>query len=386
MPDSRERIRSEKANAYFLSRRNFLKTAPAAVIGTALGANSEVLKATEPLTVNGLPASVLGRTGLKVTKISFGGVLITEPQLLMRVIDRGINLVHISPGYQNGRSLEAFGKAFKKKGLRDKVVLALKERPERIDRSLKVLNTDYADILVPPMTSLEEISDPAVPESFEKVRKAGKAGYLGWAGHNNTTEIFDRGRELGYYDVTLMSYANIKSPSFLQAAKKARQAGIGIFTMKGLPKRNAVGETEEEVAIVTSLCSSMVNEQYAHSVLASMGSFQSVEFYRGLLETKLGYRNSRLEDRYWAGQNGSYCAMCGACEKVCPRAGKMTRILRYRMYYKDYGLADYARARYAALNIGSRPLTDRDLELCESVCSRGLPIRRMVAEAHSLLA
>ena len=28
----------------------------------------------------------------------------------------------------------------------------------------------------------------------------------------------------------------------------------------------------------------------------------------------------------------------------------------------------------------------RDLELCESVCGRGLPIREMIAEAHSLLA
>ncbi|HUU26656.1 MAG TPA: aldo/keto reductase [archaeon] len=389
MGDSRNSQSMGKISAELVSRRDFLKTASAAALGAGafgLGAGFGRLQAEEQLAVNSLPASVLGRTGLKVTKISFGGVLITEPPLLIRVIDQGINLIHTAPAYQNGRSMEAFGKVFKNKGLRDKVVLALKERPENIDSCLKVLNTDYVDILVPPMTSLAEISDPSVPDNFEKARKAGKARFMGWAGHNNTTEIFDRGRELGYYDVTLMSYANIRNASFLEAARKAREAGIGIFTMKGQPKRNADGSTAEEAATFTSLCSSMVNHQHAHSVLASMGSFQSVDFYRGMLETKLGCRNRTLEDRYWAQQEGNYCSMCGNCEKVCPFSENIPRILRYRMYYKDYGLKDYARAKYAALNFSSSQLTSQDLECCESVCSRRLPLRSMLDEAHRLLS
>ena len=238
---------------------------------------------------------MLGRTGLEVTKISFGGVLAIDPALVVRVVDAGINLIHTSPGYQNGRSMEAFGKALKRNGLRQKVVLALKERPENIDRCLKVLNTDYVDILVPPLNSLKDISDTAIPEEFEKVKKAGKAGFMGWAGHNNTTEIFRKGTEVGWFDVTLMSYANINDPSFLKAAREANQAGMGIFTMKGLPKRNAAGATEEEAATFTSLCSSMVNRQYAHSVLASFGSYQSIDFFRNMLETKLSFHDPALE-------------------------------------------------------------------------------------------
>ncbi|MFH1070462.1 MAG: aldo/keto reductase, partial [Candidatus Glassbacteria bacterium] len=135
-----------------LSRREFIRTAAAAAALPAVGAS--LVRAAQDVTINGLPASVLGRTGLKVTRISLGGVLVTEPSLLVKVIDQGINFIHTAPGYTNGRSLEAFGKAFRDKGLRQKVVLAIKERPEAIDSCLKTLGTDYIDILVPPLTSL----------------------------------------------------------------------------------------------------------------------------------------------------------------------------------------------------------------------------------------
>lgn len=370
-----------------ISRREFLKVSGTAAAAVALGGAAVPLSAAgENLTVNGLPASVLGRTGLKVTKISFGGVLITEPRPLLHLIDQGFNFVHTSPEYQNGRSMDAFGKAFRVKGVREKVVLALKERPEKLDECLKVLNTDYVDMLVPPLTSMRAISDERLPEEFEKVKKAGKAGFLGWAGHSNTTEMFDRGRELGWFDVTLMAYSNIKSPDFLAAARRANEAGIGIFTMKGLPKRNVDGSDPEVAATATSLTTAMLEEQYAHSVLASMGSFQSIEFYRDMLATRLGLRDRELEHRYWASQECSYCAMCGACEKVCPDAVEITRALRYRMYYHDYGLKDYARSRYASLGRVGKGFDIRTVELCESVCTRRLPIGEMLRDARAVLS
>ena len=372
-----------------LNRRDFLRKASMAAVGVAAGmsagVSSKALAAEEALAVNGLPAAVFGRTGLKVTKISFGGILITEPPVLARAIDQGINLIHTAPGYKNGRSMEAFGKVMKTH--RKKVVLALKVRPENLDSALKELNTDYVDILVPPMHSVGAIQDPSVPENFAKAKKAGKCGFMGFACHSHMADVLNKARELGYYDATLMSYGRSDSPEFLAAAKRAREAGIGIMTMKGLPKRASAGLTSEEMKTIISLCTSMVGPKHAHSVLASMGSFQAVNSYLDILQTKLGFHDPHLEQRYWADQQGKYCSNCGNCSMACPSGEEISRIVRYRMYYKDYGLTDYARACYAELEPRTDPATLlKSCELCESICSRGLPLAEMVREAVVLLS
>jgi uncharacterized protein len=385
--DPHERNSSESP----LNRRDFLKKASTAAVGAAAGMSaglsSRAFAAEEALTVNGLPASVLGRTGLKVTKISLGQVSINEPPVLLRVIDQGINLFHTSPGYQNGRAIEACGMVMKTR--RDKVVLALTARPEELDSALKTLKTDYVDILVPKAHSVEEVQAPSIPENFEKVKKAGKARFLGLACHKDMSNVLNKARELEYFDAALVSYGNADSPEFLDAAKKANEAGMGIMTMKGLPKDISRVEgvlTAKQKKTMSSLCTAMTGPQHAHTVLASMGSFQTVDAYIDILQTRLGFRDLHLEDRYWAAQQGNYCSNCGNCG-LCPSGDKISRIVRYRMYYKDYGLADYARNCYARL----KPQFDmaallEDCKLCESVCSRGLPLREIVTEAHALLA
>ena len=385
MRESIEKNNGSRYTEIEMSRRDFLRKAGVAALGAAaVGTGFATANAAEQLTVNGLPAAMFGATGLKVTKISFGGILITEPPVLLRAIEQGINLIHTAPGYQNGRSIEAFGKVMKTH--RDRVVLALKARPEDLDESLKVLNTDYVDILVPPMHSVGAVQDDRVPENFEKAKKAGKCGFMGFACHSRMADVLNRARELGWYQATLMGYGKANDPEFLTAARKATEAGIGIMTMKGLPKRASEGLTSEEMKTVSSLCSSMVNQQYAHSVLASMGSFQAVDSYRQILETKLSYHNPGLEQRYWAEQQGEYCSNCGACSGVCPQGPALQRTLRYRMYYKDYGMKDYARSKYAALGLGANPVAELDCASCESVCPRGLPLSEMVREAQTLLA
>ena len=72
MPDSRETRK-------VFNRRDFLLTTGAALGAATLGVGLGDARAAGEMTVNGLPATVLGRSGLKVTRISFGGILITEP-------------------------------------------------------------------------------------------------------------------------------------------------------------------------------------------------------------------------------------------------------------------------------------------------------------------
>jgi len=269
---------------------------------------------------------------------------------------------------------------------RKRVVLVLKEFPDNLDHALKVLNTDYVDILVPPMHRVGAVQNERIPENFEKAKKAGKCGFMGFSCHSRMADVLNRARELGWYDAALMGYSKANDIEFLTAARQANEAGIGIMAMKGLPKRAATGLKDQEMKTYSTLCSSMVNHQYAHTVLASMGSYQAVDSYREILETKLSYYNPGLEQRYWAEQQGKYCSNCGACSELCPQGPALQRTLRYRMYYKDYGMTEYARSKYASLNLGPDPVAELDCTSCESVCPRRLPLREMVREAHTLLA
>ena len=130
----------------------------------------------------------------------------------------------------------------------------------------------------------------------------------------------------------------------------------------------------------------MTGAHHAHTVLASMSSFQTVDTYVDILQTKLGFRDYDLERRYWAAQQGKYCSHCGNCD-MCPSGDQIGRIVRYRMYYKDYGMKEYARTNFARLkpDINREALLE-DCRLCEKICSRNFPLRDIVSEALTLLA
>jgi predicted aldo/keto reductase-like oxidoreductase len=327
---------------------------------------------------------VFGRTGLKITKISFGGIMTQEPSVLVSAIEQGFNVVHTALGYTNGRSIEAFGKVMPTQ--RKNVVLLVKGMPgSDLDKSLKILNTDYADFIIPSMDSVAEISDPKLHEAFAKAKKEGKVGHLGFSCHTSDPKIIDAMIELGIHDGMMMTYNDTGNVAFMSSLERARRAGIGILAIKGLPKRATGTPTAEQRATYATLCRSMI-DNHAHSVLASMGSFQAVEMFREILQTNLSYYNPALEKQWRASLMGHYCAMCGNCTGVCPNGVAFKDIIRFRMYHQDYNLPEYARTEYAALGMGCNALNCKECGFCEGVCSRRLPVREILKEAHSMLA
>ncbi|MFH1069976.1 MAG: hypothetical protein V1794_10200, partial [Candidatus Glassbacteria bacterium] len=250
----------------------------------------------------------------------------------------------------------------------------------------KALGTDYLDILVPPFEELEQVDNPSYRENFEKAREAGKARFMGFACHKSMTGILNAARRAGYYDAVLVSYANADDPGFLEAAGSAAEAGIGIMTMKGMPEKISLNAENPDLETCIALCSAMVERQHAHTVLASMGSFQVVDMFVDILRTRLGCLNPDLERRFWASRQGEYCSMCGKCSGVCPAGVKIPEILRYRMYYSDYRLTDYAKTCYRKLTGHADCSACRRCGRCEELCTRKLPIREMIRQAHAALA
>ena len=136
-----------------MGRRNFLKKMSSAIFGVVGShfwsglpfANAEKKPALEFRT--------LGKTGLKVTAVSMGVMNCSDPAVLQRAFDLGINFYDTADCYMRGRNEEMVGKAFE--GRRQKVFIQTKvhahdEKKMRasVERSLRRLRTDYIDVLV----------------------------------------------------------------------------------------------------------------------------------------------------------------------------------------------------------------------------------------------
>lgn len=353
-----------------LSRREFLRdiaVAGATIAGVPLIAGEAEQK---------LATRVLGRTKLKVTVVSFGGLRLENPDVLAMAIDRGINLIHTSPGYAGGRSIRAFGEVMKTK--RNKVYLALKESPTgNVDGALKMLNTDYADILLPQIDTPEQVRNERWLEGYERLKKEGKIRFSGFACHTNIPAVMEAAIELGYHDVMLISY-NIGNKKMLDPIiERAAEKGIGIMAMKttgGLRR----GDPEVLVAGLKSL----LTNKGVHTLLVGMTTFEEVECNLKVGTGELTKAEAELLKRHLPVAAAALCAGCGECN-VCPKGIRIADMMRCYEYVRR-GDIEIARELYASLEAPNTLCNG--CGKCEAMCPKRLPIVRRLDQIQTLLS
>ena len=145
----------------------------------------------------------LGKTGLKISRLGFGGIPIQRvdaavtKELAKAMVEKGINYIDTARGYTVSESY--IGEALE--GIRDKFVLATKSMARTkeamaadIETSLKNLRTDYIDLYQihnPNMEQLEQvISAGGALEALQEAKAAGKIGHIGLTAHS--LEVFEK--------------------------------------------------------------------------------------------------------------------------------------------------------------------------------------------------
>ena len=179
-----------------INRRDLLKIGVAGAAALGLTGVGNLFGA-EPAAT--LAFRTLGRTGLKVTTLSFGAMLTPESEVIRAGLDMGINYVDTARRYLNGRSEEIVGKALK--GIRDKVVVATKTQPgsntreaimKDVETSLANLQTDHIDVIqLHSLDSPQRAFIPEVREAYVKLREQGKVRFFGVTTHTNQAEVID---------------------------------------------------------------------------------------------------------------------------------------------------------------------------------------------------
>jgi predicted aldo/keto reductase-like oxidoreductase len=355
----------------------------------------------------------LGRTGLEVSDISFGGSRLSDPALVRHAYARGVTYFDTAEGYRWGGSEEAVGSGLA--GVRQRVVVASKTKAgagddrhdmmRALEGSLRRLRSDYVDIYYNhAVNDVERMRNPEWHEFTERAKRQGKIRFRGMSGHGSRlVEALGYALDHDLVDVILTAFSFGLDPAFhdqmrhmfhfvaLQpelppVLERARAKGVGVVAMKTLMggrlndmrPYESDGATFSQAALRWVLASGK-----ADCALISMTSPQEIdEFVAASGATSVGAADMRLLARYGALQGPRYCQQgCDRCDGACPAGVPVAEVLRTRMYDVDYGDRAMARMDYAALGDGATACLGCVEQPCLNACPNGIPIAAFARDA-----
>jgi len=262
---------------------------------------------------------IFGRTGLNVSRTGFGCIPIQRisyeesTALLRHAYDNGITLYDTANSYTT--SEERIGIALH--DVRAKIVICTKsgaKTPEKlmenIDNSLKMLKTDYIDVLQlhnPPFVPVPDGND-GLYNCLLNAKKQGKIRHIGITQHSK-----DRAKEAvlsDHYDVLQYPFSYLSSDEEITLVDLCRQRNVGYLAMKGL----CGGLLKNAKAAFTFI------RQYENAVpiwgmqkMQELKEFLLYEENPPLFDSEM--KNAIETDK--AELQGNFCRCCGYC-LPCP--------------------------------------------------------------------
>lgn len=394
------------------TRRDFLKTAGAATVGSLLGATETMGKISESsgteLTV--LPTRPFGKTGVRVSVLALGGMFdIPSNQLLLnQALKWGVTYWDTADCYEGGRSERGVGKFFAKyPEAREKIFLVTKSdardpsgMTRLLNRSLERMNTNYVDLyFVHGISSIDELDD-GTRAWAEKAKALAKIKFFGFSTHSNMEECMLNASKMGWIDGIMMTYNYrlMNKSKMRQAVAACTEAGIGMTAMKtqggwSYGSSSAAklvdsfiekGFTDYQAKLkavwtnpeIASICSQMPNLTILMSNAAA-----------AMDKTSLSAGDLHLLDQYAQETASNYCAGCSSiCQTVLAEDIPVADIMRYLMYYDSYGDHERAKSLYGKLSPATRKrIGTIDYSPAESRCPQGIPIARAMRKAQRVL-
>jgi aryl-alcohol dehydrogenase-like predicted oxidoreductase len=375
-----------------IGRRRFIKRISSTLLGMAVAQGFSPLPSFgKPDKTPSLEYRTLGRTGLKVTSVGMGVMNCSDPAVLLRAFDLGINFYDTADCYMWGRNEEMVGKVFQ--GKRDKVFIQTKvhqndEKKMRasVERSLKRLKTDTIDVLIwHNLHSPQEVSDRKYAEFMATMKKEGKTRFTGFSAHNNMASLLIEASRGGHHDVALVSYNFTHSKKLREAVALAAKSGIGIVAMKtqagGYTKEKMSGLSPQQAALKYVLM-----DQHVATAVPGATTIEEIDESAAVMGTPLSGRNVDELKQYHAFLQGRICTMCGGCDGECPHGVPYHDLLRVVMYYDGYESKRRVKETVRDTDILMKSERCADCETCMIQCRRGLDIQGQVQLAQHIVS
>jgi predicted aldo/keto reductase-like oxidoreductase len=390
-----------------ITRRSFLSRSTALAAGCALppkAADTRSAQADSKPHVRRYKP--FGKTGWKVGDISTGWGQ-GEPALVEYQVQRGINLFDTAfqyPGHE-----ELLGRVLPK--WRENVFIIDKWDPylvtptvtkaellEQLDVCLKRLNTTYVDCMMlhgigrPEIGNIGRIQNPAVYEAYDEAKKLGKVHFTGASGCGpKVVEEMEWGIDRDLFDVVLCG-SNFLTHGLERVLKKAKAKGVATVAMKTMTIFKSDINIRELVNRQTNARQAVIKYILASdlfdTMMIGMRSFEMVDEYLAVSGTSsLDVEDDELLEFLGAAIGTKYCRPgCDECLGTCPYDVPIWDILRYKMYFENYGDQKLAMARYGRIPQSKRPKNCTHCDApCERACSHNVEIRSCLLDAHKLL-
>ena len=323
----------------------------------------------------------LGKTGLRVSRMGFGGIPIQKVDasvthaLMERLAQRGVNYIDTARGYTV--SEQFLGEALEG-GLREKFVIATKSMARTkeamardIDISLKNLRTDYIDLYQihnPSLAELEQVLAPGgALEALMEAKAAGKIRHLGLTAH--MAAVFERALELDWVETVMFPY-NIVETQGEELMAKCREKNVGFICMKPM-----AGGALEDARLALRFIRQNENVSV---VIPGMYDVREIDENLAAVEETSALTEDELQkiDTVRRELGTQFCRRCNYCQP-CTAGISISGILVLEGYLQRYGLGDWAQKRYDALNKKAGDCVG--CGACEKRCPYQLPIRQMLA-------
>ncbi len=325
---------------------------------------------------------ILGKTGLKISRMGFGGIPIQRidaqgtKALMQQLVEAGVNYIDTARGYTV--SEQFLGEALE--GIRDKFVLATKSMARTkeamaadIDTSLGNLRTDHIELYQvhnPNMEQLEQvIAEGGALEALLEAKTAGKIGHIGLTAHS--LEVFEKALTLDWVETIMFPYNIVETQGEALIAACAEK-NIGFIDMKPL-----AGGAIEDASLAMRF---VVANPAVDVVIPGMADPAEIEQNLAAVNDTSALSEQELAgiDQVRAQLGTQFCRRCNYCAP-CTVGIAIPNVFLMQGYLERYGLAGWAQSRYDAMPVKASACIQ--CGACEPRCPYQLPIREMLKVA-----
>ncbi len=324
----------------------------------------------------------LGKTGLNISRVGFGGIPIQritleEARTLMQAVAAaGINYIDTAKAYTVSESY--IGQAIA--GMREKFVLATKSMARTkeamaadIQDSLNRLQTDYIDLYQVHNPNMEQLRTVCAPggalEALLEAKAAGKIRHIGLTAHS--AAVFETGLTMDWVETIMFPY-NIVETQGEALMRRCAEQNVGFIAMKPL----AGGALEDAKLAMRFICANpdvtvVIPGMYSPAEVAeNVAAAEDTDPLTDKEQEQL--RTIRTE----LGSN--FCRRCNYCAP-CTVGISIPSVFLFEGYLSRYNLEGWARERYATLSVKAGACIG--CGVCETRCPYNLPIRQMLKKS-----
>lgn len=328
---------------------------------------------------------ILGKTGLKISRLGFGGIPIQKidaegtKSLIEQLLAEGVNYIDTARAYTV--SEEYLGYALR--GIRQHFILATKSMArtkeamaQDIDLSLEKLQTDFIDLYQihnPNAKDFDAVQAPGgALEALQEAKKAGKIGHIGITLH--AVDLFEKAVELPWVETIMFPY-NIVETQGEEMIAKCAEKNIGFICMKPL----AGGAIDDATTALRFIAANPNVTVVIPGMAAKEEIQQNIVSVTDTAPLTDAEQTKIKEIRDFLGTN--FCRRCNYCAP-CAAGINIPVIFLIEGYFSRYNLKEWALTRYAG-----QLKTAGDCigcGVCETRCPYNLPIREMMRKTQAV--